>query len=461
MLGNLIAKVVELFRNLFGVKPQTTKLDIAENTKFVAAYEDISDYNLTVTVANKLADLVASDCSVQVTGGTKETQNDAGRTIEETVSNPRSKYIDAAMQKLADRLKLICVRVFGMGGVVIKPWIYKDQIYPDVISQGLFIDVERQGEIMTGAGFIAEQKTLDDVNYLRLEYHHLGDDGTYTIEQKATKDGSKIDIDKVPGWEMYATTFPMTITGVEKMLFAFVKCPTDSRKGSDNTYGVPVTYGSEKLVHEIVELMNMMHKEYLNKEAFIGADYTLFYNEDGKQSLPDSGLYKLMRASGAIDEKPLWEVFSPDIRTQSYIDAINYKMGLLEKAIGVNAGVLTDLETATATATAIKRSTYDTFSLVDSIRKNIEIAFDQYAYACDVYANAFGLAPAGEWETLYDWDYSFLEDTAQTFGQKMQLVSQGLLPPEYIIAYEEDVSLEKARQMMPVAAEMADEGDEV
>lgn len=461
MLGNLIAKIVEMFRNLFGVSPQTTKADTEGNARFVAAYEDIGDYNLTVAVANKLADLVASDCSVQVTGGTRETTNDAGRAIEETQANPRSEYIDEAMQRLADRLKLICVRVFGMGGVVIKPWIYKGQLYPDIIPQSLFVDVERRGEVMTSAGFVAEQKTTDDATYLRLEHHHLADDGTYTIEQKATLDGAEVPIAEVPGWECYAASFPLTITGVDRMLFSFVKCPTDSRRATDNVYGVPVTFGSEKLIGEIVELMNMMHKEYINKEAFIGADYTLFRDDE----LPTSGLYRLMKGAGAVDDKPLWEVFSPDIRTQAYIDAINYKMGLLEKAIGVNAGVLTDLETAQATATAIKRSSYDTFSLVDSMRKNLEVALDQYAYACDVYANAFELAPDGVYEMLYDWDYSFLEDTAQTFGHKMQLVSMGLLPGEYIVAYEEDVSLEKARQMMPVAEELAGpedgEGDEV
>jgi hypothetical protein len=115
-----------------------------------------------------------------------------------------------------------------------------------------------------------------------------------------------------------------------------------------------------------------MQKEFASKGAFVGVSDLLF---DGKNKLPTDGIFKKFKS----DDTNFFEVFSPDIRVQSYISGINYKFGLLEKAIGVNKGVLTDMETVDATATAIRRSTADTFALVDDVRGTLSSSFRQIA----------------------------------------------------------------------------------
>jgi len=210
------------------------------------------------------------------------------------------------------------------------------------------------------------------------------------------------------------------------MLFSFLKCPTDSRRESSNFYGVPVTYGCEKLITDILALIHEMQDEFINKRAYIGADERLF---DGKNNLPDSGYYKLFRAASSIDDKPFLEIFSPDIRHTSFIDGINFKLSQLEKAIGVNRGVLTDLDTADATATAIRRSTFDTYNLVDSMRSNMADALENLCYAYDVYATALNLAPAGEYDLSFRWSYSLLEDSAETWKQLVDGQAAGVVNP--------------------------------
>ncbi|GHU53269.1 hypothetical protein AGMMS49975_10870 [Clostridia bacterium] len=69
----------------------------------------------------------------------------------------------------------------------------------------------------------------------------------------------------------------------------------------------------------------------------------------------------------------------------------------------VAKGVLTNMDTANATATEIRRSTKDTFSLVDTIRKRLEVGIRDLLYAFDVLANANNLTPRGEYEAVFDW----------------------------------------------------------
>ena len=71
----------------------------------------------------------------------------------------------------------------------------------------------------------------------------------------------------------------------------------------------------------------------------------------------------------------------------------------------------------TATATEIKRSMYDTFTICDDMRSNIEKGLDDFFYACNVLANAFNLSPQGEYEVSYEWSYSLLEDTQTEWTQ--------------------------------------------
>ena len=145
----------------------------------------------------------------------------------------------------------------------------------------------------------------------------------------------------------------------------------------------------------------------------------------------------------------MFEVFSPDIRDKSYIAALDYQFELLEKAIGVNKGVLSNLDTVNATATAITRSPLDTFALVGDIRRNAEKAVNAYMYAADVLANAAGLSAPGEWKVKYSWGFALLEDSAETWKQYLEAQGAGVLSPAELRAWLLDVGLEEAEAGLP------------
>ena len=74
----------------------------------------------------------------------------------------------------------------------------------------------------------------------------------------------------------------------------------------------------------------------------------------------------------------------------------------LEKQIGTSKGILTEIETAQATATAIRKALYDTFTIVDDARVGFEQAMEDVVYSIDVLANYYNVAPQGDYEINYE-----------------------------------------------------------
>lgn len=425
-----IQNVIDWLIETFKITPKKTPAEQEREAAQAAAYADTSDLNVTAIIAGKLSHVACGESTISVTG-----------------DNPRAEYLERCIGRVTDKLDLIAARAMGIGGVILKPYNYGAEQYIDILDQSRFSVVEQRGEVITKAQFVMDVRNIGKSVYVRGEYHSLADDGTYTIENRATKDDSPIALAEVPEWANIPET--ITISGVEQMLFAFVKCPTDNRVDTDNFRGVPVTYGQDAIIKGIMDILHEIPDEYTLKRVFVGAESSMF-NSAGH--LPKSQLYQkfgMANGSNIGQGKAMWEVYSPDIRHESYFAGLDYYFGLLEKAIGVNKGILTDLDTADATATAIKRSTFDTFNLVDAMRRNLETALNQLAYAFDVYANAGNFAPQGEWELAFDWSYSLLEDSQESFNQLRQVVSDGGLPVEYETAYVLDVTPEEARELIP------------
>ena len=70
---------------------------------------------------------------------------------------------------------------------------------------------------------------------------------------------------------------------------------------------------------------------------------------------------------------------------------------------------------------------YDTFTIVDDMRSNIEKGLEDFLYSANVLANAYNLTPQGEYEVSFDWDYSLLEDSQEAFAQLITANGKGII----------------------------------
>lgn len=383
---------------LFGKKQVINDKRLLDNEEFTYEYEDIKDINFTAIFANKLANYTVSDSNIDVVG-----------------DSPRAILLNDVLKRLKKQLKKAVSRDLGTGGVLVIPYVARNKIYFNILSQNRFIINKRVGEDIIDCTVMAEHIVKDDEHYYRWADYTLQDGNLY-IRYHATNEDTKIDMKSIVEW---ANIEDMAISNVEKMPFMYIKSPADNRH-ENSDYGVPITFGCKKQINKIMHTLEQIEREFDLKEVFVGADVTMF---NGDNALPTNGLYKKVNAG----DDEFWEVFDPSFRDEPLFNKLMNQCAMLEKQVGTSKGILTDVETSNATATEIKKMLKDTFDLVDDIRASLEDGINDFIGACDVLANYYNLTPQGEYEVTYDWSYDLLEDPASTFSQLVQGVNQGVI----------------------------------
>jgi hypothetical protein len=390
-----------ILNNVFHISTETTTKELEDNQKYSVEYERIDEINFNSIFSNKLANYVISDSNLNITG-----------------ENERADLLNKIGQSLWKKMKKITSMGFGYGGIFLVPYVKGNKLFYSVVPQGRVIIDNTDGDLITGITILAEKKVItqaigQDKVYMRWTNYRL-ENGNCIIEQKFTDEtGRQIPIPSF--WQNIM--LKQTITNVDRVLAGYIKSPINNRKSNDK-YGVPITYGCEATIKEIKECMKQLQREYELKQAFVGADSTMF---NGKDALPLNGLFKKIDSG----EDTFFEVFDPAFRP--YTDRLQELYKRLEHEIGTSAGIISEVQTQNATATEIKKAMYDTFTITDDMRSNIEKGLEDFFYACNVLANAYNLSAMGEYELGYDWSYSLLEDTQAEFNQLMQAESRGII----------------------------------
>ena len=398
MLKNIFLWILQ---NVFKIKTETTPKEMQDNDIYAVEYERIDDINFNSIFSNKLANYVITDSNVNLEG-----------------QNKRVETLDKVLQSMWKKAKKIVSMAFGYGGVIIVPYTKGGKIFYNVVPQNRLTIDSMEGENITGATVLAEKKVIQQMVgnpkiYLRWTNYRV-QNGNITITQEYTDEqGHKIAVPDF--WKNILDK--QTITGVDRVLFGYLKSPVNNRKANDK-YGVPITYGCDTTIKELKDTMKQLWREYKLKQAFVGADATMF---NGNNALPETGLFQKVDAG----DDNFWEIFDPAFRP--YTDRLEELYRRLEHEIGTSAGILSQTQTQNATATEIKRAMYDTFTIVDDMRSNVEKAIDDFIYSANVIANAYNISPMGEYQVSYDWDYSLLEDSQETFSQLTIANSKGIV----------------------------------
>ncbi|MBO5138684.1 MAG: hypothetical protein J6B89_03480 [Bacilli bacterium] len=416
MLINLWNKILALF----GKKQSSDDSIMQTNEHFVAKYENNTDINFISIFANKLANYTINDSNIDVTG-----------------DNKRAELLQKVIKKLKRKLKKVVARNLGVGGVLVIPYSSNSKIYFNIISQSRLLINKMIGDDIVDCTVLAEHIVRNKEHYFRWTDYTLIDGNLY-IKYRATLETSPIDIKTIEEW---SNIQDIAITNVKKMPFMFLSSPIDNRKEKDD-YGVPITYGCEKQIKRIMKDLEQIDREYGLKEAFVGADITMFKGDD---ALPLNGLYKKINSG----EDSFWEVFDPAFRDTSLYNKLMQDFALLEKQIGTNRGILTDPLSTYQNKDEARRANQDTFSIVDDIRDSLEEGLADFLYACDVLANYYNLTPPGEYKLSTDWSYSMLEDSQQEFNQLLQGESKGAIKKSEIRQYlKPNETLEEAQAVI-------------
>lgn len=405
---------------LFGKKQLPDDMLMQTNDKFTYDYENINGINFTAIFANKLANITISDSNIDVVG-----------------DNKRAELLQETLKRLKKKLKKIVARDLGTGGVLVIPYVNRNKIYFNIITQNRFSINKMIGDDIVDCTIMAEHIVRNREHYYRWADYTLENNNLY-IRYRSTLDGEPIEMTLIPEWENIED---MSITNVDKMPFMYIKSPIDNRKEMDK-YGAPITYGCDKQIEKIMKDLEQIDREYSLKEAFVGADSTMFKGDD---ALPTNGLYKKINAG----EDNFWEVFDPAFRDTSYYNKLMNDFALLEKAVGTDRGILTEPLSTYQNKDEARRANQNTFSIIDDVRDSLEDGLKDFLYACDVLANYFGLGPQGEYELSTDWSYTMLEDSTQEFSQLCQGESRGVIRKAELRQYlKPNETLEEAQAVI-------------
>lgn len=428
MFQRLIYWVRSLLGKLIGPK---TEQELSRSDRFKRRYEDTRRVNFDAIFSGSLANKAVNDCKMTVTDSAD------GESM-------RSALISSTLAPVWSNIKQVLTQALGKGGKFLIPYVIGDRIYISSVDQSrcAVTSVNGDGEI-TSLSVVAEIKEVGSKVYERIIDYTLRDGGIIIQTRVVNADGGEVGFDAVPEWA--SITPEISIGNVDRVLVGYLKSPQDSRM-EDQFYGVPITYGSEDIIEQIYECMDDIRREYRAKQVFVGADEMLF---DKDNKLPADGLFKKFTTGGALNgTSAFWEVFDPEIRDSSYYNRLNTLFAQLEKSVGTSKGVLTEPATFGATATEIRSANYDTFCMVSDIRTGVEKCFDDLAYAVDVYAEFFGLSPAGaagDYKVTFDWDMSLVESSQETFSQLSELESRGLISGARLNSWVTGQTMEEAQ----------------
>lgn len=454
-------RMIDWLKKLFGIEVQEDK-NPAEKDAAKYEYTGGSGENMTAIIAGKLANLVFGDSTISI-------------TMEDgSAESERVQMIGDVLERLfCDEGIRITSQVFGKGGKVLVPYVAGRGIRIAAIDQTRMHISRMSGREMQAVTILLDSAMRNKVRcYLLAEYDLQGT--TLTITYRGIDDnGSEIAIAAVPEWA--GISEEITITNVEHLPMAHIKCPKDDRRGNEK-YGVPITYGCDGIIRELEEHIAIYRREYMLTRPMLGLDATLFRRAatDGKaldirdirKTVQDGDDPFIPMEGSSLDSGKQWSLYAPDIRQTAMEERYQSILRRLERACGLSQGVLTErsAQLSYANRDEVRAAQYDTFTVISSMRDAWEHALDRLAEACDVLAERFGLTAAGsrrQYAIAFDWDTSLIESTEQAFAQMSELQQRGMVSKPELRAWVMGGSVQDAEAAIKDMQEAGGDNDVV
>lgn len=206
---------------------------------------------------------------------------------------------------------------------------------------------------------------------------------------------------------------------------------------------MPITYGCDDIIEQIRACLRQIKDEFDLKQVRLQVDERTFKRDANGNPVLTS---KLFMAGANTKNESMFNIFDPALRDSSYYNRLQNLFEIFEKQVGTSKGILTVPESRGATATEIKAGMYDTYSLITDIRKAIENFWDDLMYICNVFANYYSLSPLGEYEIAFDWSYSMIESSSETWQQLKDGQAMGVRSKAETRAWQTGETLDEAQE---------------
>lgn len=369
-----------------------------------------------------------------------------------TTNAARAEFLEKQYKKLKKQLRKQIEYGIAKGGLVIKPYIVKNEakdaettmdIEFDFIQADSFYPLafSASGEI-TEAAFV-QTKFQDNFVYRRLEYHKW-ENNTVKVINKAyrTKDienikdarsqdflGTPIELTDVPEWaDLPAET---TIKNVNKPLFAYFKMPEANTIDTTSALGVSGYSRAVQLIKDADMQYSRLLWEYEAGEMAIDIDRdALNFEDDGTgNGTGHSSLNKMQqRLFRKVDlgESNTFEPYAPVLRDTAYIQGLNSILMRIEDVTGLSRGTISDAAAEARTATELKILKQRSYQTNADIQQAIEDCLQDVIYIMNAYASLYKITPEGEYDVNFEWDDSIIVDVDMELNKRITLMQNGI-----------------------------------
>lgn len=385
--------------------------------------KEIKSLNIAASVASEIARLVTVENEIEISG------------------SPRAEYISEQLELFRKDKKNIVETACSVGGVIFKPYVSDGKILIDYVYQDEMLPFKFDGAgNITGVVF-PSYKFQDNKKYIRLEIHDFTP-SKYTIKNKCyvSKEisvdtneirniGKEISLTSVDEWKDIEPK--LFIEGLDKPLFSFFKIPIANNVERKSPMGVSVYARAIEDIKKADVQGARIDWEFESKETAIEVDENYLTKDVyGTRDLPKGKerLYRLYHSEAYNGDKKLFQLFSPEIRDQSFIRGLDKILKRIEFNCGLAYGTLSDPQNVDKTAEEIKSSKQRSYQLVRDIQESLEDTVEELIETMESICTINDLVPEGKVDNNYKWDDSIIVDSEKEKMQDLQDVRDGLLP---------------------------------
>lgn len=378
-------------------------------------------YSIETEISEALADLILMFSTVPVAGDSE-----------------RALWLDnVSTEFMQDSAKAVVTAAFTEGDCIVVPSWNGRNVQNAIIPSSDFVITGCFGREITSCAYIIDRKVKDGTEYCLMQAVELvpytagGKTAfanryrTYVGRGTAVISGG---FELFPEWaEAYKDT-EWFIPNVNRLLVARFRSHAINPNDPNSVKGVPICFGAGSAIAEIHYLLDQMHAEFGLSEKFVMADKRMFRREwRGDESftvLPRGKERVIVDVQGHGEPGGISE-WSPEIRHQAYLDAIDKQEQLVERAVGVSSGILSRPNDMNyQNVDNVRKSQQKTMAFVETARRGLEGTFSDLLYIWDVLANYYGIVPMGEYELTFDWSDEYVETFADR--QNALLLGEGI-----------------------------------
>ena len=302
---------------------------------------------------------------------------------------------------------------------------------------------------------LLERRTVDANGYLTIR------NSLYRSATSGTL-GQQVGLQSLPEYtelpDEYTFTVPIGSIGLAALRSPVENC-VDGSHDAVSVYAPAVG-----VIHNINENEAQMNGEFDRGESrIIVSSDMLKRDKSGRRTFADHVFTGLDEDSETIGIN----IFSPELREQSFLNRKQEYLRNVESIIGLKRGLLSEVEAADRTAKEITSSEGDYNLTIIDFQSMWEEAVREAARLCGIFGQLYHVPGAHEVDpesVAIDWGNGVLYDDEAAWADKKDQVARGLLKPEiavgwrYGMPYETEAQRNKIREKyMPDALDESGE----